>query len=190
VEDEPSVLRDRRPMPAALAGYNASRAPAVGTYAIHPQHTDVRFAMRHRLGLGTVSGTVNVRAAELVIGDQLRTTTLTAILDAGSISTGSAKRDRKIHSARLLDTAIYPEIYFACDLIHERAGKLVATGSVTAHGVSARTEVTLDQLNDTFEGALALHASAKIDRYAHDVTAARGLAGRWVHLSITALAAR
>jgi hypothetical protein len=64
----------------------------------------------------------------------------------------------------------------------------LAVGTLTAHGVPAAIDLTLDELRHSDAGELILRASAKVDRYAHQLTAGRGLAARWLTIEITAIA--
>jgi polyisoprenoid-binding protein YceI len=163
-----------------------AHAPAAGRYRVDPERTTVRFRTRHMFGLGGVTGTVALREGELVVGDPASATTLSAVLDAASFDTGGAKRDADVRSAKYLDASTYPDITFTCEGAHQHNEEWVATGIVTAHGVAAPVDVTLEQFNDT-AGTLTLRASARIDRYAHHVTAGKGMAGRWLSLDISSV---
>jgi polyisoprenoid-binding protein YceI len=177
-------------MSSAIPSIAPERIPAAGYYRLDPLRTEVRFTTRHLFGLGKVTGTVTVRDAEFSIGEPTSETTVAAVLDAASFDTGSVKRDSEVHSAKYLDTAAFPDIVFTCTLVEQSEGNWVALGVVTAHGVTAPVDVIVYQFNTTLGGELALHATAKIDRYAHGVTAGKGLAGRWLDIDITAVATR
>jgi hypothetical protein len=56
------------------------------------------------------------------------------------------------------------------------------------HGVAAPVDLTLDELRRDDDEGLIFRASAKIDRYAHQVTAGKGLAARWLIVQVTAIA--
>jgi polyisoprenoid-binding protein YceI len=177
-------------MSFAIPSVAPERTPAAGYYRIDPLRTEVRFTTRHLFGLGGVSGTVKVRDAEFNIGSPTSDTTVAAVLSAASFDSGNAKRNSEIRSPKYLYTAKFPDIMFTCTLVDQTAEHWVAVGVVTAHGVSQPVDLTLEQFNTTLDGELALHATARIDRYAHGVTASRGLAGRWLDIDITAIATR
>jgi polyisoprenoid-binding protein YceI len=113
---------------------------------------------------------------------------LSAVVDADSIDTGNRTRDAQVRSEKYLDALSYPDITFSCDDVQPRDGKWVAAGTVTAHGITAPVELTLERYDDTGVEVM-LHASARIDRYAHHVTAGKGLVGRWITLDVKAVAA-
>ena len=50
----------------------------------------------------------------------------------------------------------------------------MSAGTVTAHGIAAPIDLTVDELDTDNAGVLTMRATAKIDRYAHQVTAAKG----------------
>ncbi|MCW2495745.1 YceI family protein [Jatrophihabitans sp.] len=177
-------------MSTPIPSIAAERTPAAGYYRIDPLRTEVRFTTRHLFGLGGVSGTVQLRDAEFSIGDPISESTVAAVLDASSFDSGLAARNKEVRSSRYLDTSRYPDILFTCTLIDQSDGKWVAVGVVTAHGVTEPVDLTLDQFTTTLDDELALHATARVDRYAHGITFGRGLAGRWLDIGITAIATR
>jgi polyisoprenoid-binding protein YceI len=177
-------------MSSAIPGFTPRSAPAAGQYRIDPEQTEVRFTARRLFGLLRVAGKVQLREATVVVGDPPNTSRMRAVLDASTFDTGSAKRDAGVRSAKYLDTATFADIVFTCKLIDKQNDNWVAVGALTAHGVTAPLDVTLDQFNDTMSGGVAFYASARVDRYAHGVTAGRGTAGRRLKVSITALGTR
>jgi polyisoprenoid-binding protein YceI len=159
----------------------------VGHYRIDPIQTTVRFSTRHLLGLGAVSGTVRLREADFSVTEPL-SATVHAVLDAASFDTGNARRDSDVRSAKYLDVTAYPDITFDSQQVRLQEGKWVAAGTLTAHGVPAPANLTLDELRYGDADELILRASAKVDRYAHQVTGAKGLAARWLTVAVTAIA--
>ena len=167
---------------------DTTQAPTVGHYRIDTSRTTVRFSTRHLFGLGAVSGTVGLREAEFSVTEPL-SGTVHAVLDAASFDTGNTRRDTDVRSAKYLDVAAYPDITFDSQQVRLHEGKWVAVGTLTAHGVAAPVNLTLDELGRD-DGKLILRASAQIDRYAHRVTAGKGLAARWLTVEVAAVARR
>src|SRR5215216_6660783 len=141
-------------------------APAIGHYRIDPVRTTVRFSTRHLFGLGAVTGTVKVREADFSVTEP-SSATVHAVLDAASFDTGNARRDSDVRSAKYLDVTAYPDITFDSQQVRRHEGKWVAVGTVTARGVAAPVDLTLEELRHGDDGKLILRASAKVDRYAH-----------------------
>lgn len=168
---------------------NNTPIPEAGRYRLDPARSTVRFHTRHLFGLAGVSGTVKLREADLSVGEPLTASTLHAVLDAASFDTGNPKRDADVRSARYLDASTYPDIVFDGHSVSQQDGKWVAAGTVTAHGVAAPVDLTLDEVHDNPD-ELTLRASTRIDRYAHQVTAGKGMAARWLTIELTAIAIR
>ena len=112
------------------------------------------------------------------------------MLDAASFETGNPRRDTDVRSATYLDVTAYPDITFSSQRVRLSEAKWVAVGTVTAHGVAAPVDLTLDEVRHSDDGELILRASAKIDRDAHGVTAGKGMAARWLTVEVTAIARR
>lgn len=172
-------------MASAAANPTSTGPLRAGRYRVDPNRTRIRLGARHMFGLGRVSGTVSLRHAALIVGEPATATTLRAVVDANSFDTGNDRRDAAVRSGKYLDSAGYPDITFGCEGIRRDAESWVASGTVTARGVSAPVDVRVEQA-DELDGELRLRANAKIDRYAHGVTAGKGLAGRWITLDISA----
>jgi len=161
--------------------------PAAGPYRIDPERTTIAFTTRHLFGLGKVVGTFRLRTGDLVVGDPVTGTTLHAVLDAASFDTGTPRRDDKVRSGAMLDAAAHPDIVFRAGSVVRHDDGWLAQGTVDAHGVGAPVELTVDGL-DVAGDTLTLRGHARIDRYAHGVTASRGLAARWLDIRIDATA--
>ena len=155
--------------------------PPTGTYLIDPARSVVAVTTRHLFGLGGVSATFTLREGTLVITDPPSASTATAVIDAGSFTSGNSKRDQDVGSAKYLDAASHPDITFSSGSLEQDGDRWILRGTVTAHGTPAPAELTVTEI--AFDGNdLALHGATSIDRYAHGVVAGKGMAGR--HLAI------
>jgi polyisoprenoid-binding protein YceI len=163
--------------------------PNAGRYELDPQRSTVRFTARHLFGIGRVSGSFRLLDGELTVTDPLGATSVRAVLDAASIDTGNSGRDHEVRSGNLLDALAFPTITFASDRLDPGDRGCIASGEVTARGSSAPVRLIIDGVRET-AGEWSFHASAKVDRYAHGVTAAKGLAGRWLTFDIDAIVTR
>lgn len=170
-------------MPTSAPTSTTIQAPTAGRYWIDPDRTTVTVAARHMFGLGPVSGTVALRAGEVVITEPISASRLQARLDATTFDTRNPSRDRAVRSARYLDSEAHPEISFHANAVRDD-GSVVA-GTVIAHGAAAAAQLRIEQI-EQFGNVLMVRAKARIDRYAHGVTAGRGIAGRWITVRIDA----
>lgn len=161
--------------------------PDAGRYRFDPKRGTITFRTRHLFGLGRVSGTAELRQAEMEVGYAIEQTSVRATVDAASLSTGHDRRDSAVHSPAYLDTAAHPDITFACGGLHHDGAHWIATGELTAHGVTAPLEMTVRDVER--DGAeLRVRATATVDRYAHGITSGKGLAARRLSLEISAVA--
>lgn len=159
-----------------------------GRYRADLRRVSVRLRTRHLFGLGAVTGSVQARELTLEIThDQLG---VHAVLDAASIDTGSARRDRDVRSARYLDVAAYPDIVFeAARLLHRDDG-LVVEGALTAHGVEAPLDLVITSIDASAGPELHITSVGLVDRFAHGVTAGRGFAARRLTVEVDVVAVR
>ena len=163
--------------------------PQSGVYEIEPELSGIAFTSRHLFGLRKVAGTFQVLSGRIVIADRLEDSEVEAKVDAASFNTGLDARDRQVRSAKFLDVAAHPTISFRSTGLDNASGRPVLHGIVTAKGQSApfALEVTKSTVNgDTID----LVATTTIDRYALGVTAMKGMAGRYLHITVNVHATR
>jgi polyisoprenoid-binding protein YceI len=127
----------------APASAPSASPAAVRTYDIDPAHSSVTFKVRHMMvanvrgELGQVSGRV------LLDESDVTRSTVTATIDASTITTRDAKRDEHLRSADFLDVKQFPLITFTSTRVQAgKAGTLFVTGDLTIRSVTR--EVTLD----------------------------------------------
>jgi polyisoprenoid-binding protein YceI len=160
--------------------------PPAGIYRIDPTRSKVSYSGRHMFGLGVVHATFAVRGGDLRVGDPLTASGVTVTVDAGSFRSTSAKRDKDVRGATLLDVAAYPDITFVSDGLRADgdSGRWLMRGSVTAHGTSVPVEVVIDGAVPE-PGGVRLHGRAEhLDRYAFGVTQGKGMVGRYLDLDL------
>jgi polyisoprenoid-binding protein YceI len=153
--------------PAALAA-----APAA---TVDPDHTSASFSVRH-LTLTTVSGTIGIKDATIVLGDKNLLKEADATLDLQTIDTHETDRDKDLRSGRWFDVANDPLMTFKSTKIDPGPGDtMTITGDLTFHGVtkpvtlSAKYEGSVkDQKGVTH---LGYSATTTIDRTAWGIGA-------------------
>lgn len=161
-------------------------APAPGTYRLDPGHTTVRVDGKGMLGLLPVHGTMRLVSGEVTIADDPERSSVRAVIDAASYSSGNSRRDKDVTSANLLDAQVYPEITFSGEGARPQGNGWVVAGTVTAHGVSVPTELTIDDVR-TEDGAVRFHAVTTLDRTQFGVTKMKGMVARTVKIIIDAV---
>jgi polyisoprenoid-binding protein YceI len=123
----------------ALALPSLARA---ATYEIDALHSNLGFKVRHLMvswvhgkfekGTGTISYDKANPAA----------TTIQATLDAATINTGDAERDKHLRSADFFEVEKFPAVEFKSKKAEPDGARVKVTGDLTMHGVTK--EVVLD----------------------------------------------
>ncbi len=145
------------------------------------------FRTRHLFGLGTVTGTMAITAGQISINPAALHATVTATISAASFSSGNHARDRDVRSPRFLHADQYPDITFRAGALGYDQGRWMLAGELTVRGVSKPVTLAIESVEETGPGFRA-HATTRIDRYAFGVTAAKGMAARYLDIDLTAAA--
>jgi polyisoprenoid-binding protein YceI len=114
---------------------SASLPLAPGRWAVDPNHSSIGFSIRH-LGVSKVRGRFTRFDAEVVIGDALDATTVTATIDTASIDTANADRDAHVLSPDLIDVAKRPTMVFRSNRIAGAGFEYQVDGDLTIGDVT------------------------------------------------------
>jgi polyisoprenoid-binding protein YceI len=162
--------------PAVLAA-----APQPGHYDIDPDRSRVTFATRHLFGLGRVKGSFAVLGGRADIADPLAVSALYAEIDTASFHTNNRQRDDRVLSPRFLDAAAHPVMTFRSALIGAEDQAL--TGTLTVRGTIRPVTLTVTRC-EVSPGSFTARATTRVDRTEFGITAARGLAARYLDLTV------
>jgi polyisoprenoid-binding protein YceI len=160
-------------LPAAL--------PQLGGYSIDTSRSLVRFRTRHLFGLLPVRGTLAIRSGSVDIAEPLTESAIRVDIDAASFRTMNPQRNASVRSARLLDSARFPVITF--DNGRASADDRAVTGELTVRDVTRPVTLAIRAValsGDEFTAT----AAVRIDRTEFGITALRGLAARYLDLSV------
>jgi polyisoprenoid-binding protein YceI len=163
--------------------------PAAGRYRLDPGRSSVTFRTRHLLGLGAVSGSMRVISGEVTVDPAAPQASVTATLSAASSSTGNRARNNDIRSARFLNAQTYPDIPFSAGRLSQAQGRWMLAGELTVREVNRPVTLAIDSVKTVGVGFRA-RATTRIDRYAFGLTAAKGMAARYLDIELTAAAER
>ena len=153
----------------AISTPEAQAIPRPGRYEIDISSSTVTFRTRHLFGLAPVRGRFAIRAGTIEVGEPL----------------GNGQRDDQVRSERLLDTERYPVITFRS----ESVDGLALTGTLTVRNVTMPVTLSIEQTAARARWFNA-RASTRIDRNEFGVTAYRGMAGRYLDMTIEARCVR
>ena len=161
-------------MTTASISDDVLQAPPVGQYGIDPRASTITFKSRHLFGLAPVHGTMAIRDG------------LVDIADTTSFDTGSRQRDRDVRSPRFLDAERYPSMTFTSRWLDRSNGRWTLTGTLMVRDVARPVSLTIQRSTVTPGRPMSfvVYATSRIDRTEFGLTAAKGLAGRHLDLSL------
>jgi polyisoprenoid-binding protein YceI len=118
-------------------------AAAPSTWQIDPNHSAAQFAVRH-LAISTVRGAFTKVSGTVQFDDKdISKSSVEVTIDAASVDTRVADRDKDLRSDHFFDVEKYPTLTFKSTKVEQaEAGKLKVTGDLTIHGVTK--QVVLD----------------------------------------------
>lgn len=157
----------------------ATAAPRLGRYEIDTSRSAVTFTTRHLFGLAPVRGTFAIRNGTIDVAEPLTDSSARAEIEAASFHTGNGQRDASVRSARLLDARTHPVITF----VSERMEGPALAGTLTVRGVARPVSLSIEQSTVT-RGSFSARATTRVDRTGFGVTALRGLAGRYLDVTV------
>jgi polyisoprenoid-binding protein YceI len=145
-----------------------STGALAGDWKLDPARSTVKLDTKTVWGMLKVKGTfAKVTGQGTITADGQSTGTLT--VDAASVDTGNAKRDKHLRSADLLDVEAHPEITFHATKASLEGGGIALSGTLTVHGTAKPVTVTADV---AAQGAdeITLDASVPVNRADYGVT--------------------
>src|SRR5687768_11698665 len=114
-----------------------------GTWDIDASHSDVSFSVRHMM-VSKVRGRFGAFSGEIVTGETLADSTVTATIDATSIDTNNEQRDGHIRSADFFDVEAHPQWTFRSTGVRTDGGDIVVDGELTLKGVTRPVSLELE----------------------------------------------
>jgi polyisoprenoid-binding protein YceI len=158
----------------ATRDYNGLSIPTPGTFDIDASHTRVGFMARH-LMVSKVRGSFTDVAGQITVGEDPLTSTVTAVIQAASITTGVEQRDGHLRSGDFLEIEKYPTLEFrGAGLVATGGNGFTVTGDLTIKGVTRQAELEVE-----FEGmvrspwgkdVIGFTATTEIDREDFGIT--------------------
>ena len=123
--------------------------PEPGVWEIDPVHSTVQATALH-LGLGRVHGRFAEFSGRVEVGDPPENTRVAVTINAASIDTGSAERDRHLRSSDFLDVQRWPTLRFVNSTVRRvSTEKWVMTGPLTMRDVTRPVELDVTYLGTT-----------------------------------------
>ena len=164
---------------AAIGTFQTRVTPRPGRYEIDTSCSAVTFRTRHLFGLAPVRGSFAIQAGTIDVAEPLAGSNVYVQIDPASFRSGNGQRDNNVRSERLLDASGYPVITFRSEGVDGPA----MTGTLTVRNVSMPVALSVEQTAVT-PGSFNARASTRIDRTEFGVTAYRGVAGRYLDMTV------
>ena len=130
----------------ALAGaISLPAAAATSTWQIDPNHSAAQFAVKH-LAISTVRGAFTKVNGTIQVDDKdISKSSVEVTIDAASVDTRVADRDKDLRSDHFFDVEKYPTLTFKSTKVEQEApGKLKVTGELTIHGVTKQVVLEVE----------------------------------------------
>jgi polyisoprenoid-binding protein YceI len=157
----------------------AESIPQLGRYQIDPDGSSVRFRTRHLFGLAPVRGRFAFRAGTVDVAEPLTESRIHAEIESASFHTRNPVRDIQVRSAGFLAADEHPVLAFSSTGLDGQ----VIDGTLTVRGVTRPVSV-LAEITGVTTREFTARATVRIDRYDFGVTASRGLAGRYLDVTM------
>jgi polyisoprenoid-binding protein YceI len=144
------------------AGVTGSPLPE-GVWSVDSQRSEIAFAVKEMWGLRTVRGVFGAFKGGLVVRPKGAMGELA--IDAASLDTGHAKRDRHLRSPAFFDTEHHAWIVFTLTSVDARDGHATVTGSLAIGTSRTELEIPVDiQRQDG--GSLRIDGQTALSRQA------------------------
>jgi polyisoprenoid-binding protein YceI len=174
-----TVKADQRQGGASSAASSSPVAPPAGQYEIDASRSAVTFRTRHLFGLAPVRGSFAIRAGSIDVAAPVTESRVHVEIEAASFHTGNPQRDGAVRSPRLLDAGHCPVLVFTSG----RADGAALTGTLTVRDVTVPVSLLVEQIVIAPDSFTA-RGTVRIDRAAFGVTAYRGLASRYLDMTV------
>ena len=173
-------------MTATSTTDDALEAPAVGRYQVATQGSTITFTSRHLFGLAPVHGTMAMRDGLVDIADPLTNSSVQVEIDTASFDTGNSRRDEDVRSPRFLDAERYPSMTFTSHRLDRSDGRWTLTGTLMVRDVARPVSLTIERstVPPGRPTSFVVWATTRVDRTDFGLTAAKGLAGRHLDISL------
>lgn len=153
----------------------------LGHYEIDDERSALTFTTRHLFGLAPVRGTFAIRRGTADIAEPIGESAVYAEIETASFRTNNRQRDRRVRSPRFLDARRYPVITFSSGQIDVTSAKVC--GILTVQGIARPVSMSVTACGPDGE-SVSISAVTRVDRFEFGITAAPGLAGRYLDLAL------
>lgn len=119
---------------------------AADSYTIDPTHTYPNFTINH-LGFSTLHGRFGKTSGKLTLDRAQSTGSVDVVIDAASVDTGFAKRDKHLRSPDFFNVVEFPEITFKSTKVRFQGKGALVEGDLTIKGVTRSVTLNVASIN-------------------------------------------
>jgi polyisoprenoid-binding protein YceI len=171
IQHEHTVMKLNLLLSLSLAALSTS-AIAADTYNIDPMHSSIGFGVSHMV-INTVHGKFNEFSGTVIV-DGKKIQEAKGTIQAKSIDTGVAGRDKHLRSPDFFDVEKYPTITFQSKKVEQKNGEDVLVGDFTMHGVTKELALPV-KLSGPIKDPMGMNriglaAKAKVNRKDHGIS--------------------
>lgn len=128
----------------ASRDYNGVQIPVAGTYTLDPAHKRVGFVARH-LMVSKVRGGFGEATATITVAENPLESSVTASIQAASITTGQEQRDGHLRSGDFLESEKYPTLEYRSTGVKSFSGnEFTVTGELTIKDVTVPVDLKVE----------------------------------------------
>lgn len=125
---------------------NVISVQAGDIYTIDPSHTYPYFRINH-LGFSTLNGRFNSTKGTIEMDLSAKTASVNIVIDAASVDTAWAKRDKHLRSPDFLNVVEFPKITFkSTQVTFNGKSKATVIGDLTIMGVTKSTTLNVTNI--------------------------------------------
>lgn len=154
----------------------AAAQTATTTWKIDPVHSVAEFKVKHMM-ISNVKGQFTEVSGTLTLDEaDITNSKIDAAINAATINTGEADRDKHLKSADFFDVEQFPALTFrSTHIARDGSGELAVEGDLTIHGVTRRVTFAVEgpsaPAKDPWGNTrVGLSATTKINRKDYGLT--------------------
>ncbi|MDV8002585.1 YceI family protein [Rhodococcus sp. IEGM 1408] len=172
-------MTGRNPRPPTISGIRS------GDWRVIPESSTAGFTVRDKL-VTTVHGTVPIRSGNATLASAGLLTQASVELDATSIDTGNAHRDRDLAKPGILDTAAHPVVVVTAgpSTPGPQGWELAAT--LAARGAQCPLTLQATPLSEE-DGGIRVQVRGRLDRKGLGMSVPSFIIGRYLDLDVDLL---
>ena len=114
-----------------------------GTWDIDASHSDISFTVRHMM-VSKVRGSFGKFAGEIVTGENLADSSVTASIDATSIDTNNEQRDTHLKSEDFFNAEKYGQVIFVGTKYDALNNSATLYGNLTIRGITKAVKLDVE----------------------------------------------